>query len=59
MIAVSSRALFDMREERKIYNEQGVHAYVQHMIGNENKPLRRGSAFPFVQVILLLFYFYW
>ena len=48
MVAVSSRALFDMRENTKIFNERGVQAYVQHMIINENKPIPKGTAFPFV-----------
>jgi len=40
-----------MREERKIYDEQGVEAYVEYMIKRENSPLKRGTAFPFVQAL--------
>ena len=51
IIAISSRALFDLRDERKVYEEKGLKAYIDHMISIENKPLKRGSAFSFVQAI--------
>lgn len=51
IIAVSSRALFDLTEERAVYEKEGLAKYIQYMIDNENKPLKPGSAFPFVQVI--------
>ncbi|CAK8685024.1 unnamed protein product [Clavelina lepadiformis] len=51
MIAISSRALFDMKDERKIYREKGLSAYINHMIDVENTPLKPGSAFPFVQAL--------
>lgn len=49
-IAVSSRALFRMEEEQKIYNEQGVEAYVKFQLDHENEPFLPGAAFPFVKV---------
>ena len=51
IIAISSRALFDMREERKVYKEKGLQAYIDHMIKVEDDPLKPGSAFPFVQAV--------
>lgn len=51
VIAISSRSLFDMTNERKIYEEKGLKAYIEHMICVENKPLTPGSAFSFVQAI--------
>ena len=51
IIAISSRALFDLRDERKVYEEKGLKGYIDHMISIENKPLKRGSAFSFVQAI--------
>ncbi|XP_027759193.1 cytosolic 5'-nucleotidase 1A isoform X2 [Empidonax traillii] len=48
-IAVSSRALFRMEEEQKIYNEQGVEAYVKYQLDHENEPFLPGAAFPFVK----------
>nr|XP_021395121.2 cytosolic 5'-nucleotidase 1A [Lonchura striata domestica] len=48
-IAVSSRALFRMEEEQKIYTEQGVEAYVKYQLDHENEPFLPGAAFPFVK----------
>ena len=50
-IALSSRALFDLGEERNMYKRKGLKAYIDHMISIENEPLKRGSAFSFVQAI--------
>ncbi|KAG5276703.1 hypothetical protein AALO_G00108750 [Alosa alosa] len=51
-IAVSSRTLFNMTEERKIYEEEGLETYVAHHIAHENEPLRPGAAFPFVKALM-------
>eukprot|EP00061_Rhincodon_typus_P011550 g36642.t1 len=48
-IAVSSRALFNMEEETKIFDKDGVEAYVRHQVKHENEPFAPGAAFPFVQ----------
>ncbi|XP_063275052.1 cytosolic 5'-nucleotidase 1A isoform X1 [Prinia subflava] len=50
-IAVSSRALFRMEEEQKIYAEQGVEAYVKYQLDHENEPFLPGAAFPFVKAL--------
>lgn len=49
-VAVSSRALFDLVEERRIYEEQGVEKYVEYQQQNENVTLKPGPAFHFVKV---------
>lgn len=49
-IAVSSRALFRMDEEQRIYTEQGVEEYVRYQLEHENEPFSPGPAFPFVKV---------
>lgn len=49
-IAVSSRTLFNMVEERKIYEEKGLEHYVNYNEQHENQPLKPGAAFPFVKV---------
>lgn len=49
-IAVSSRTLFNMVAERKVYEEEGVEKYVAHQVEHENEPLQPGAAFPFVKV---------
>lgn len=51
-IAVSSRTLFNMVAERKIYEEEGLEKYAAHQVEHENEPLQPGAAFPFVKVIL-------
>lgn len=48
MVAVSAKALFDMRQHSRIFSEKGAKEYVRHMIENENKTLPRGTAFSFV-----------
>ncbi|XP_025941520.1 cytosolic 5'-nucleotidase 1B-like, partial [Apteryx rowi] len=50
-VAVSSRALFDLVEERRIYEEQGVEKYVQYQQENENVTLKPGPAFYFVKAL--------
>lgn len=51
-IAVSSRTLFDLTAERKIFEKEGVEKYVQHQQDNENQPLNPGPAFPFVKALM-------
>ncbi|KAJ0026632.1 hypothetical protein NQD34_017632 [Periophthalmus magnuspinnatus] len=51
-IAVSSRTLFNLVEERKIFNEQGVEKYVAYQMEHENEPLKPGPAFPFVKALM-------
>ncbi|XP_014353600.1 5'-nucleotidase, cytosolic IB a isoform X1 [Latimeria chalumnae] len=50
-IAVSSRALFNMVEARKIYEEEGLEKYVQYQVEYEMEPLKPGPAFPFVKAL--------
>ncbi|XP_016086113.1 cytosolic 5'-nucleotidase 1A-like [Sinocyclocheilus grahami] len=51
-IAVSSRSLFDMVAERKIFEEEALEKYVQHQQEHENEPLKPGPAFPFVKALI-------
>ncbi|XP_051729962.1 cytosolic 5'-nucleotidase 1A [Ctenopharyngodon idella] len=51
-IGVSSRTLFDMVAERKIFEEEGVEKYVQHQQDHESEPLKPGVAFPFVKALM-------
>ncbi|TRY86345.1 hypothetical protein DNTS_016142 [Danionella cerebrum] len=53
-IAVSSRTLFDMTAERKIFEEEGMEKYVQHQQENEDEPLKPGAAFPFVKALMVV-----
>ncbi|KAM4601379.1 cytosolic 5'-nucleotidase 1A-like [Polymixia lowei] len=51
-VAVSSRTLFNMVAERKIYEEEGVEKYVNYQLEHENEPLKPGAAFPFVKALM-------
>ncbi|TNN52397.1 Cytosolic 5'-nucleotidase 1A [Liparis tanakae] len=51
-IAVSSRTLFNMVAERKIYEEEGVEKYVAYQLEHEQEPLMPGAAFPFVKALM-------
>ncbi|KAM6992019.1 cytosolic 5'-nucleotidase 1A [Tautogolabrus adspersus] len=51
-IAVSSRTLFNMVAERKIYEEEGVEKYVVYQVEHESEPLKPGAAFPFVKALM-------
>jgi len=52
VIAISSRALFDLSESDRVYSEQGLKAYSQHQIDHENEILSPGEAFPLVKKLL-------
>ena len=49
VIAISSRALFDLTESHAVYIEQGVDAYCQYQINRENEALEPGVAFNMVK----------
>lgn len=51
-IAISSRALFDLDESNRVYDEEGLEAYRHYQIAHEDKVLDRGEAFFFVQKFL-------
>ncbi len=52
VIAISSRALFDLEEENEVFEKKGLEKYYRYQIKNENKLLKRGAAFDFVKNIL-------
>lgn len=54
VIAISSRALFDLDDCHAVYGQEGVDAYTSYQIGHEDKPLAPGVAFPLVKKLLLL-----
>ncbi len=51
VIGVSSRALFDLEEENKIYEEQGLEAYSKYQAEHEDDILMPGTAFPLVKAL--------
>lgn len=54
VIGIGSRALFNLEEENKIYEEQGVEAYEKYQVDHENVILQKGSAFQLVKAFLNL-----
>jgi len=54
VIAISSRALFDMRESHEVYQREGLSAYSQYQIDHEEEPLAPGDAAPLVQKLLAI-----
>jgi len=53
-IGVSSRALFSLEEENRIFEEEGIAAYCRHQLDNEDEILSKGSAFQVVKRLLAL-----
>lgn len=49
IITVSSRALFDLEESHKIFQEQGMGAFVKHQLEHEDDLLAPGPAFGLVK----------
>lgn len=52
VVAISSRALFDLEESHTIYETQGIDAYQAYQISHEHIPLKPGSAFNLVTKLL-------
>ncbi|XP_040848801.1 cytosolic 5'-nucleotidase 1B isoform X8 [Ochotona curzoniae] len=50
-IAISSRALFNMADDQKIYEEEGLEKYMEYQLTNENVILTPGPAFRFVKAL--------
>lgn len=54
VIAISSRALFDLDQSHQVYVKQGVEAYCLYQIEHENVILQPGVAFQLVRKLLAL-----
>ena len=52
VVAISSRALFDLAESHRIYTEAGVDAYHRYQVEHENEILAPGPAFALVKKLL-------
>ncbi len=52
VIAISSRALFDLSESDRVFREEGLDAYTRHQIEHEMEVLQPGEAFPLVEKLL-------
>jgi 5'-nucleotidase len=54
VIAISSRALFNMIESHQIYEGEGVEAYCEYQVSREDEPLEPGVAYELVKKLLAL-----
>lgn len=54
VIGISSRALFDLEHENRIFEGEGLNAFRLHQIANEQVILKPGVAFPLVKALLHL-----
>tara|TARA_B100001057_G_scaffold500062_1_gene613244 strand:- start:7741 stop:8646 length:906 start_codon:yes stop_codon:yes gene_type:complete len=54
IIAISSRALFDLAESHAVFEQQGLAAYQHYQIEHEDEPLPPGVAFHLVEKLLSL-----
>ena len=54
VVAISSRALFDLEQSNAVYEAEGVEAYCRYQIAHEDDPLAPGVAFPLVRKLLAL-----
>lgn len=51
VVGISSRALFDLEAENRIYVEQGLQAYLEYQIAHEKDILKPGTAFPLIKAL--------
>ncbi len=54
VVAVSSRALFDLESEHELFEKEGIAAYRAYQEKHRDDPLRPGVAFPFIRRLLKL-----
>ena len=52
VLAISSRALFDLSESHDVFEKKGVEEYRKYQIENENNLLSPGPAFNLIQKLL-------
>lgn len=54
VVAISSRALFDLAESHRLFEDAGLDVYRAYQIEREDEPLLPGIAFPLVEKLLRL-----
>jgi 5'-nucleotidase len=52
VVAVSSRALFDLETENKIFEEDGLDEYYKYQLENENSSLKKGTGYRLIDNLL-------
>ena len=58
VVGISSRALFDLNQSHQIFEKEGIEAYREYQIQNEDQVLDPGEAFNLVTKILKINNFY-
>jgi 5'-nucleotidase len=51
VVGISSHALFDLEEENRIFEEEGLEAYCRYQVEHENDILKPGTAFPLIKAL--------
>lgn len=51
VVGISSRALFDLEAEHRIYEEEGLQAYLAYQVEHEKDILMPGTAFPLIRAL--------
>ncbi|MDF2904850.1 MAG: 5-nucleotidase [Herbinix sp.] len=54
VVGISSRALFDLEYENRIYNEKGLEEYIRYEIEHEDEVLKPGTAYSLIKALLSL-----
>ena len=54
IIGISTRALFDLRTEKRIFEEEGVQAYAKYQREHETEILKPGPGFSLIKALLYL-----
>ena len=54
VVAISSRALFDLSESHEVFEREGLEAYSKYQIANEERVLNPGQAFAMVNKLLAI-----
>ena len=54
IVAISSRALFDLEDSHALFESSGIEAYAEHQRAKEDDILEPGIAFPLVRKLLAL-----
>ena len=54
VVAISSRALFDLDDSHTVFESEGLEAYAEYQIAREDECLEPGMAFPLVKKLLAL-----
>nr|WP_026889574.1 5'-nucleotidase [Clostridium beijerinckii] len=53
VIAISSRAIFDLEKENEMYEKEGLEKYSKFQVENEEKILEKGTAFHLYKHLLI------